>query len=103
MKKADECVVYHDDGWYCSWSKTQKFNFDLIAKTKAEADGLVLLVTEEEAEAFNGEHYDFDNHESWILSKPYIWMIYKDFPKDHWETEPEDVKRVIRFLRSCII
>ena len=101
VKKADKCIVYHDDGWYCKWTETQKFNFDLISKTKAEADGLVLLVSEEEAKEYNGGK--FDQHEAWVISKPLIWMIYGEFPKEHWEAEPETVKETVRFMRSCII
>lgn len=103
VKSGNECVVYHDDGWFCEWTKNQPFNFELIQKTKQEADGLVLLVSEEEAKANGGNGAKFDDHEAWVIDKPFIWMIYGEYPKGHWEAEPEHIKETIRFMRSCII
>jgi len=101
VKKADECVVYHDDGIFCRWTETQKFDFDLIQKTKAEADGIVLLVSEEEARKFNGA--TFDNHEAWAISRDLIWMVYGEYPKAHWDAESEETKALVRFLRTLQI
>ena len=98
VKNGNECVIYHDDGIYCSWTETQKFNFDLISKTKAEADGLVLLVSEAEAQANGGNGAKFDDHKSWCIPRWLIWMVYgKMQPADDKEA------KTVEFMRSCII
>ena len=96
VKKADECVVYHDDGIYCSWTETKPFNFELISEVKAEADGIVLLVSEEEAKEMNGAK--FDDHEAWILPKWLIWMVYGEM-----ETDDEEEEKLVSFLKSLQI
>ena len=98
VKKADECVVYQDDGWYCSWSKNQTFNFDLIAETKANTEGIVLLVSEEEFASFKGETIKFDDHEKWVIPKYLIWMVYGKL-----ETETEEEAELVEFMRGLII
>ena len=97
-KKADECVVYHDDGIYCSWTETQAFNFDLIAETKANADGIVILVSEEEMANFKGETIKFDDHEKWVIPRWLIWMVY-----DEMEASDDEEQSIVDFVRSCII
>ena len=82
---------------FCTWSETQKFDFDLIAKTKAEADGIVLLVTEEEAKANGGCGAKFDDHEKWCIPKWLIWNIYDDLEVD------EHDKKLVEFMKGCII
>ena len=97
VKKAGECVIYNDDGWYCSWTEKKAFNFDLIAETKAEATGIVLLVSEDEMANFKGETIAFDDHKAWCIPKWLIWNVYGELPVE------EDDQEVVDFMRSCII
>ena len=98
VKKADECVVYHDDGIYCSWTENQAFNFDLIQSTKQEADGLVLLVSEEEMTAFKGETIKFDDHTKWTIPRWLIWMVTGEM-----EASDEEEAELVEFMRGLII
>ena len=98
VKKADECVVYHDDGWYCTWKDgVQKFNFELIQKVKTEADGIVLLVSEEEANANSGNNIAFDDFGKWCIPRWLIWNIYGKLEVD------ESDKELVEFMRGLII
>lgn len=74
-KKGNECVIYNDDGMFCSWTDKQAFDFELLAKVKSEAKGLVMLVSEEEAQSFAGEHMTIENHEAWVISKDILWIL----------------------------
>ena len=98
VKKADECVVYHDDGCFCSWTETKQFNFDLIAETKAQADGIVLLVSEEEMASFKGETIKFDDHEKWTIPRWLIWMVLGEM-----EASDEEESQTVEFMRGLII
>ena len=97
VKKADECIVYHDDGMFCSWTDKQKFDFELIAQVKAEADGLVMLVSEEEAQAFAGEHMTMENHKAWVISKDILWILEGRFEPRASEEE------FIKFIKGHLI
>lgn len=97
VKKADKCVVYHDDGWFCTWRNgVEDFNFELINRVKNEADGIVLLVSEEEAKA-NGGDASFDDFGKWCIPRYRIWQIYGDL-----EVEPEEAE-LVNFMRGLII
>lgn len=98
VKKADECVVYHDDGIFCRWTETKAFNFDLIAETKAQADGIVLLVSEEEMASFKGETIKFDDHEKWCIPRWLIWMAYGEM-----EASDDEEQAIVDFMRGLII
>ena len=98
VKKADECVVYHDDGCFCSWTETKAFNFDLIAETKAQADGIVLLVSEEEMTSFRGEKIAFDDHEKWTIPRWLIWMVLGEI-----EASNDEEAETVEFMRGLII
>ena len=97
VKKADECVIYHDDGMFCTWTDKQKFDFNLIADVKAKADGLVLLAPVEEVKAFNGTEAKIDDHEAWVINRDLIWLI-------NGELEPRaNEVELINFMRGLII
>ena len=97
VKKADECVVYHDDGMYCSWTETKKFSLELLNNIKAGADGMVLLVSEAEAQEFAGEHMKFENHSAWTISRDLIWVLYGELEARESEIE------LVNFLKSLQI
>lgn len=103
VKKQDKCVVYNDDGIFCRWTPEKDFNFDLLKEIKENNDGIILLVSEEEAEKFLGIHYDYNDHPAWVLERWIIEMIYGTYPKDHWEAENEETKKLVRFLRTLQI
>ena len=98
VKKADKCIVYHDDGIYCQWTETQKFDFDLINKTKTEATGIVILITEEEMANFKGETIKFDDHEKWVIPRWLIWEVYGKM-----ECADEEEAKIVEFMRGLII
>lgn len=98
VKKADECIIYTDNGIVATWTDKQKFNFDVIAETKKTATGLVMLVTEEEAQAFTGNKYHkLENHEAWTLPRYIIWNVYGKM-----ETDEDDVK-LVEFIKEHLI
>lgn len=74
-RKNDKCVVYNDDGICCTWTEVKDFNFDLISNVKAGTDGFVMLVSEEEAQSFAGEHMTIENHSSWVISRDILWIL----------------------------
>ncbi len=98
VKKADKCVIYHDDGIYCQWTETKAFDFELIAETKANADGIVLLVSEEEMAAFKGKKIAFDDHEKWVIPRWLIWEVYGEM----MPSDDEELK-IMEFMRGLII
>ena len=98
VKKADECVVYHDDGIFCSWTETKQFNFDLIQEVKSKAEGIVLLVSEEEMATFKGEKIAFDDHEKWTIPKWLIWMVTGEM-----EASDDEEAQTVEFMRGLII
>ena len=96
-KKGNKCVIYNDDGMFCNWTNVKEFNFDLIAETKANATGLVMLVTEEEAQAFAGEHMTIENHEAWTISKDILWILEGRFEANEREAE------FVEFIKEHLI
>ena len=101
VRKNDKAIVYNDDGMFCRWTPIKYFNFELISEVKAREEGIVLLVSEEEAKEFNGAKYD--DHEAWTIPRDIIWMVYGEYPKAHWESASEQTKELVRFLRTLQI
>ncbi len=98
VRNQNNCIIYHDDGIYCRWTETKAFDFELIAETKANADGIVILISEEEMANFKGKKIAFDDHEKWTIPKWLIWMVHgKIEPRD------EEEKETVEFMRSYII
>lgn len=75
VRSGNECIVYHDDGMFCSWTDKKTFNFETISEVKNNTTGYVMLVTEEEAQAFAGEHMKMENHNAWVISKDILWIL----------------------------
>lgn len=77
VRKNDECVIYNEDGMFCSWTDIKKFNFDVIAETKAQAkeNDIVLLVDETEAQNEFGDFMKMENHQAWFISRDIIWIL----------------------------
>lgn len=96
-KKGNECVIYNDDGMFCTWTDKKEFNFDVIAETKKTATGLVMLVSEEEAKAFAGEHMTIENHSSWTISKDILWILEGRFEANEREA------KFVEFIKEHLI
>jgi len=71
----NKCRIFEDDGIFCAWTDIQEYSFDLVAKTKTEATGYVMLVTENDAQNFAGEHMTIDNPNAWVISKDMLWLL----------------------------
>ena len=96
-KKGNKCVIYNDDGMFCTWTDKKEFNFEVIAETKANANGVVMLVSEEEAQTFAGEHMTIENHEAWTLPRYILWNVCRDV-----EADEDDVK-LVEFIKEHLI
>ena len=96
-KKGNKCVIYNDDGMFCTWTKTQRFDFETIQKVKNEAEDLVMLVSEEEAQAFAGEHMTIENHNAWVISKDILWILEGRFEANEREAE------LVEFIKEHLI
>lgn len=103
VRKGNNCVIYNDDGMFCKWTETKPFNLETIQEAKEQNDGIILLVSEQEAQSFAGNHMTMENHEAWILERWIIEMVYGTYPKSHWENENEETKELVRFLRTLQI
>lgn len=71
----NKCRIFNDDGIFCAWTDVQEYGFDLVAKTKAEAEGFVMFVTENDAQRFAGEHMTIDNPSAWVISRDILWIL----------------------------
>lgn len=97
-KKGNNCVIYNDDGMFCTWTKTQRFDFETIQKVKNEAEDLVMLVSEEEAQAFtNNTEMTIENHNCWVISKDILWILEGRFEANEKEAE------FIEFIKEHLI
>ena len=75
----NECRIFNDDGIFCAWTDVQEYSFELVAKTKAEATGFVMLVTETDAQNFAGEQMTINNPSAWVISKDTLWLLQGRF------------------------
>lgn len=97
VKDGGKCVIYNDDGIFCSWSEVKDFNFNLIKEVKENAKGIVLLAPVEEVRAFNGADAKITDHRAWTISKDLIWILYGKLEPRASEEEG------VNFLKSLII
>lgn len=93
----NECRIFEDDGIFCAWTDVQEYNFDLVAKTKTEATGFVMLVTETDAQNFAGEHMAIHNPQAWVISRDMLYLLQGRF-----EPRPSE-EGFLNFIREHLI
>ena len=83
----NKCRIFDDDGIFCAWTDVQEYDFNLVAKTKAEAEGFVMFVTEDDAKRFAGEHMTINNPQAWVINRDMIHLLKGDFEARASEVE----------------